>query len=55
MQILEGKQNEGPWIIEFPSLEEAKRWYYSPEYQSAAVYRKNGAEFDVSIVDAVGK
>jgi uncharacterized protein (DUF1330 family) len=30
-------------IIEFPSLEKAKEWYYSKEYQQIKVLRKGAA------------
>ena len=36
---LEGEPAEGVVIIEFPSVEAAKAWYYSPAYQAAVVER----------------
>jgi len=38
--VLEGKW-EGSWaaILRFPSLEEAKTWYHSPEYQPLKALR----------------
>ncbi len=31
-------------VIEFPSLEQARAWYASSEYQEAALIRRSGAE-----------
>jgi len=31
-------------VIEFPSVEQAKAWYASSEYQAAAAIRRSGAE-----------
>ena len=48
---------EGPQprviILEFDSLEAAKRWYESPEYQSAIPIRESCAKGRVFIVDGV--
>lgn len=40
-------------LLEFDSMEAAKRCFESPEYQEAAVFRRNGAgEAEITIVDA---
>lgn len=31
-------------VIEFPSLEQAQKWYASSDYQDAAMIRRSGAE-----------
>jgi uncharacterized protein (DUF1330 family) len=50
---------EGEWahtrtvVIRFPSSEEAKRWWNSPEYQSLAEHRRRGSEGDIILVDGL--
>jgi uncharacterized protein (DUF1330 family) len=38
-----GPTPEGIAIAEFPSMEEARRWYDSPAYHAAIQHRLNGA------------
>jgi len=52
-EVLEGPAPEGVAIAEFPSLEEAKRWYESPAYQAAALHRFKGATYRGLIVEGV--
>lgn len=40
-------------LVEFPSLETAKEFYYSKEYQEAIKIRENAAEGSLIIVDGV--
>jgi uncharacterized protein (DUF1330 family) len=40
-------------IIEFPSLEQAKAFYDSPEYQSAREFRKDAGQAEFIVVDGV--
>jgi uncharacterized protein (DUF1330 family) len=49
---LEGADVEGVVIAEFPSMEAARQWYDSPEYQSAANHRHRGAIYRGLIVEA---
>jgi uncharacterized protein (DUF1330 family) len=48
---------EGAWprtrtvVLEFPSMEQAKRWYHSPNYQSIAQHRFKAATSNVVLVD----
>ncbi|MEE8433735.1 MAG: DUF1330 domain-containing protein [bacterium] len=50
---------EGGWqpgravILEFPSLEAAKAWYHSPEYQEAFKVREGSADFKILAVEGV--
>lgn len=50
---------EGDWhlhylvIVEFPSLEQAKRWYESEEYQSLKPIRIEYAESQLVFVDGL--
>ncbi len=50
---LEGPDVEGVVIAEFPTLEEARDWYDSPAYQSAAQHRHRGAVYRGLIVEGV--
>jgi uncharacterized protein (DUF1330 family) len=40
-------------MIEFPSMEKAKRFYHSPEYTEAIELRKSAAEFDAIALDGL--
>lgn len=53
MELLEGESVEGVVVVEFPTTEDARAWYNSPEYQTAAAHRKLGAEYTVLIVEGV--
>src|ERR1700680_3452684 len=44
---------EGVAIAEFPSLEDAKQWYKSPEYQKVAKHRHKGAIYRGLIVEGI--
>jgi uncharacterized protein (DUF1330 family) len=50
-QVVEGDDVEGVIILSFPSLELAKRWYHSPEYQEAVKHRLKGGRYRGIIVD----
>ncbi len=53
MEALEGSLPDGAVILEFPTFEDARNWYYSPAYQAAAVHRKKGAEYRAFIVQGL--
>lgn len=50
---------EGAWqpqrfvVIEFPTLEQAKTWYNSPEYTHARAIRQRNAESSLFFVEGV--
>jgi uncharacterized protein (DUF1330 family) len=44
-EVLEGPAVEEIIILEFPSYEEAKAWYQSPEYQAARQHRFQGGDY----------
>ena len=48
---LEGKAPETVVVLEFPTLDAARAWYDSPEYQTAAPYRIGSAEWRSFIVE----
>jgi len=51
-EVLEGPTMEGAAILQFPTVEEARRWYDSGAYQEAAAHRRAGADYRVFIVEA---
>ena len=51
-EVLEGDKTEGVVIAEFPSMEAAKAWYYSPVYQAAREHRLKGAVYRGILVEA---
>lgn len=53
-EIFEGAPVEGVVILSFPTMAEAKAWYYSPAYQEAAQHRFKGATYRVVMVEGVG-
>lgn len=53
LEAIEGEAADGVVILEFPTLEDARTWYYSPEYQAAAKHRRNGAEYRGMIVQGL--
>jgi uncharacterized protein (DUF1330 family) len=50
MESLEGQLPDGVVLLKFPTVEDAKAWYYSPEYQAAAAHRKKAADYRAFIV-----
>jgi uncharacterized protein (DUF1330 family) len=53
METLEGEPPDGVVVLEFPTVEDAKSWYFSPGYQAAAEHRKKGANYRVILVEGV--
>jgi uncharacterized protein (DUF1330 family) len=53
LEALEGEAPDGVVLLKFPSVEAAKAWYYSPEYQSAAAHRKKAADYRAFIVEGL--
>ena len=50
-RVLEGPEIESMAILEFPTFEEAERWYDSPAYRQALAHRLRGADYRAVIVD----
>ena len=52
---------EGDWqprllvMLEFPSLEQAERWYNSPEYQPLIAIRENAARTQLIIAEGTSQ
>lgn len=50
---LEGEAPDGVIVLEFPSMEEARAFYYNDEYQAAVPFRKLAADHDMFIVEGL--
>ncbi len=50
-EVLEGPALEEIIILEFPTYEEAKAWYHSPEYQAASEHRFLGGDYRFIIAE----
>jgi len=51
-EVLEGDGDfRGVVLLEFSSMEEARRWYRSTAYQEVKKLREGAAEFDLILVD----
>jgi uncharacterized protein (DUF1330 family) len=51
-EVLEGVADaKGIVLFEFPSMEAAKRWYFSDAYQKVKQRRLGAAEFELILVD----
>jgi uncharacterized protein (DUF1330 family) len=48
---LEGEAPDGVVILSFPDVEEAKAWYYSPDYQARVPHRLKAADYRTVIVE----
>lgn len=52
-QQLEGNAPDGVVLLEFPTVEAAKNWYGSSDYQKAAPHRRKAADYRAFIVEGV--
>jgi uncharacterized protein (DUF1330 family) len=52
-EVLEGPKSEDIIILEFPSYEAARAWYYSSEYQAACTHRFQGGDYRCIITEGV--
>jgi phenylalanyl-tRNA synthetase beta chain len=50
-ETLEGPPVEGVVLLEFPTYEEARAWYDSPEYQEALGHRQKGADYQLILFE----
>ncbi len=53
VQVLEGAWPGSAVLMEFPDMDAAKRWYYSPEYQEILHLRTDNVISDLILVDPV--
>jgi uncharacterized protein (DUF1330 family) len=52
-ETLEGEAPDGVVLLQFPTVEDAKAWYYSPAYQAAMEHRKLAANYRVILVEGL--
>ena len=53
IQTLEGEALDGILVNQFPTVDDALAWYYSPAYQAALTHRQAAADYRVLIVSGV--
>lgn len=53
LEALEGDAPDGVVVLRFPTAEQARAWYESPEYQEAIPFRKQAADWRVVLVEGV--
>lgn len=51
LEVFEGETPEGVVLFSFPTLEDARAWYYSEAYQLAAKHRHAGATYRGFVVE----
>lgn len=52
-ECLEGQAPDGVVLLEFPTIDDARAWYDSPDYQAAMAHRLKGATYRVVLVEGV--
>ena len=52
-EMIEGSAPQGVLMLEFPTMADAKQWYYSPRYQEALQHRYAGARCRALLVEGV--
>jgi uncharacterized protein (DUF1330 family) len=52
METLEGEPADGMVILEFPSMQRAREWYYG-EYQERAKLRQKAAPYRAFLVEGI--
>jgi uncharacterized protein (DUF1330 family) len=53
METFEGDAADGVVLLEFPTADDARGWYNSPDYQAAMAHRLKGARYRVTLVEGV--
>jgi uncharacterized protein (DUF1330 family) len=53
METFEGEPSDGVVLLEFPTADDARGWYNSPEYQEALPHRLKGATYRVTLVEGI--
>ena len=54
LKAVEGDAPDGVVVLEFPSVEAAEAWYFSPEYQAVIGQRLSSTEGRAVIVEGFG-
>jgi uncharacterized protein (DUF1330 family) len=52
-EALEGSAPDGVVVLKFPTMEAARGWYNSKEYQDAIPFRQKAAEWRVVLVEGL--
>lgn len=52
-RVLEGRDTEGAFVLEFPTYEAAEAWFDSPEYREAMEHRAGAADYRLVLVEGV--
>ena len=52
-ECLEGEARSRNVILEFPSYEQAKAYFHSPEYQAAREFRIGAAVADIMVIEGI--
>ncbi len=52
-EAFEGETPDGVILLEFPSADDARAWYGSPEYQAALAHRKQGATYRALLLEGL--
>ncbi len=53
VHALEGQAPDGVVMLQFSTVDEAKAWYNSPEYQASLPLRLRSAEYKTIIVEGI--
>lgn len=53
LEVLEGTEIDGVAINRFPSMDAAREWYNSDQYQQAMAHRHRGADYQVFLIEGV--
>jgi len=53
LEALEGDAADGVVLLEFPTMQDARAWYESPEYQAAIADRNKAAQYRAIIFEGL--
>jgi uncharacterized protein (DUF1330 family) len=53
LETFEGDASDGVVLLEFPTADDARGWYNSPDYQAAMSHRLKGANYRVTLVEGL--
>ncbi len=53
METWEGAAPEAAFLVEFPTMEDAKAWYNSSEYTEARQHRHKGSDYRIVVIEGV--
>ena len=53
IEALEGDAPDGVVVLRFPTMDDARSWYESPEYQDALAFRRQAADWRAVLVEGL--